>query len=321
MRFLGRLFVLSAAVLSLTGCGQQKELKRSGFYLDTIFEVQINVDGKKEIVSRETRSLSSAFDRLVELDANINKLSPLSEISALNAHAGVRMLELSKLTYDLLEKSLYASAFTDGYFDIAWYPLTRAFETSTPSEERLERLRAAAVHHNIVLDKSLRRARYLHNNAAVDFDRIKTGFAVDLICGYLKDIKSGQVRAGGVGYYYGPRRLIFKATEKQNIVIKADNAAVAELDAAVPYYARSGRWRPCLPVPAAPDTDPIRQVIVVAPNAVTAEVLANAFYFMGVEKSLAKIAEIKKQTSRQSMYEVYFVLAEGDSARIVSSAE
>ncbi|MDR1997160.1 MAG: FAD:protein FMN transferase [Candidatus Margulisbacteria bacterium] len=315
--------LLILAILScflLSGCTKQKELKRSGFYLDTIFDVQLNVENKKETISRETRGLSGAFDRLVELDANINKLSPLSEISALNAHAGLRMVELSKLTYDLLEKSLYASAFTDGYFDIAWQPLVRIFEITTPSPERLARARLAAGHRNISLDRGSRRVRYLHSNAEIDFDRIKTGFAVDLICGSLKNITSGQVKAGSIGYYYGPKKLVFKVDDKQNITLKVERAAVASLDTTAAYYAKARRWTPYLPVTAV--LEPIQQIIVVAPNAVTAEVLANAFYFMGVEQALQKIGEIKKQASRQSLYEVYFVLAGEDGAlQVLSSAD
>lgn len=304
------------------GCDKQKEIKRSGFYLDTIFDVQVNVDNKKEIIARETRNLNNAFDRLVELDANINKLSPLSEISALNSHASVRPVEASKLTYSLLEKSLYASAFTDGYFDVSWYPLIKIFEAAKPSAERIARARAAVGHNNISLESNLRRVRYLNNNTEVDFSLIKAGFAIDLLVSNLKNITAGQIKAGNVAYYYGPKRVVFKVTDKQNIVLKPNNSAIAALDTTTSYYSKSVAWRSYLPLEMPEEENvQIRQVIVIAPNAVTAEVLANAFYFMGVEKSLQKIAEIKKQASRQNTYELYFILAEENGLRVVSSAD
>ncbi|MDR1323633.1 MAG: FAD:protein FMN transferase, partial [Candidatus Margulisbacteria bacterium] len=120
-------YLLAAGVclLFLTGCDGQKELKRSGFYLDHVFEAQIKISDKKENLRPAQTALNTAFDKLVELDTNINKLSPLSEISALNANAAWRSLEISKITYDLIEKALNAAAFTDGYFDITWQPLIK----------------------------------------------------------------------------------------------------------------------------------------------------------------------------------------------------
>ena len=323
LKKIGLGLTILALCFALSGCDKQKEIKRSGFYLDTIFEVQIKVENKKEIIARETRNLNNALDKLVELDANINKLSPLSEISALNSYAGVRMMELSKLTYDLLEKSLYASAFTGGYFDITWVPLVRLFETAHPSAERIARMQAAIGYANVSLDANLRRARYLHSNTEVDFNLIKAGFAVDLLASYLKNTHSGQIKAGDVAYYYGPRRVVFKVTDKQNIVLKLNNSAVTALDTRTSYYSKSAAWRPYLPVdfPSDEASAAIQQIIVAAPNAVTAEVLANACYFMGVERSLNKISELKKQASRQNVYEVYFVLADENGIRVVSSAD
>ncbi|GBR77344.1 thiamin biosynthesis lipoprotein ApbE [Candidatus Termititenax dinenymphae] len=311
--------VLFIGSVLLTGCGNQKELKRQGYHLDTIFEVQLKTDNKKDIFARAQRSLNEGFDRLVELDSNINKLSPLSEISAINANASVRTMDISKITYDLLDKSLNASVFTDGYFDIVWRPLTKLFEMSSPSAERIARARSVSGYNNIALDRSLHRVRYL-NTTEVDFEQIKRGFAVDLIRSRLSNVDSGQIKAGNVAYYFGSKKLSLKLTEKENLNLKLNNAAVAVLDATDSYYVNSSAWRKYLPVVS--PVDPIRQIIVVAPTAVTAEVLSNAFYFMGVEKSLQKIDSIKKEASRQSMYEVYFVLDDDENgSRVVSSVE
>jgi thiamine biosynthesis lipoprotein len=307
--------------LLLTGCGSQKELKRSGFYLDAIFEAQIKIDNKKENLKPAQFNLDTAFDRLVELDTNINKLSPLSEISALNANASLRVMDVSKGTYDLIEKSLNASVFTGGYFDITWRPLIKVFEMSNPTAERIARARAVVGYQNVVLDRSLPRVRY-SGSTEIDFDHIKRGFAVDLLGSYLKKYAlSGQVKAGNVAYYFGPKKLTLKLTEKENLNLKLNDSAVAVLNAADSYYVNSASWRKYLPVASTADIT-IRQIVVLAPNAVTAEILADAFYFMGVEKSLQKTAALKKQASRQSLYEVYFVLDDGENGqKVVSSAE
>jgi thiamine biosynthesis lipoprotein len=314
------LAALGLGLLFLTGCDGQRELKRSGFYLDNVFEVQIKISDKKENVRPAQTALNAAFDKLVELDTNLNKLSPLSEISALNANAAWRSLEISRSTYDLIEKALNASAFTDGYFDITWQPLIKIFALTTPTAERLAKAKASLGYKNIALDRSLARVRYL-NNAEIDFDHIKCGFAVDLLGNYLKKhALSGQIKAGGVAYYFGAKKLSLKLTEKENLNLKLNDAAVAVLNTQDSYYVNSSAWRKYLPV--ASPVEPIHQIIVIAPNAVTAEILAEAFYFMGVEKSLQKIAALKKQASRQNLYEVYFVRDNGANGQeVVSSAE
>ena len=315
-----KILIVFAALLLLTGCSKQKELKPAPrFHLDTRFEVQVKIEGNKDVVSRQTRNLNNAFDRLVELDSLLNKLSPLSEISALNTNAGVRMMEINKLTYDLIEKSLNASAFTDGYFDISWQPLIKLFESSQPSPERIARAKAASGYQNIILDAGLRRVRYLHNATQIDFENIKRGFSVDLLSNSLKGVTEGHIKAGNIVYYFGSRRVPIKYGDKQILSLKINNAAVTILNTTGTYYVNSVNWRKYLPVES--PLEPIQQIIVVAPNAVTAEVLASAFYFMGVEQSLQKIREIKKQASHQNMYEVYFVLDIDGETQIVSGVD
>lgn len=314
-----KILLFGALALTLAGCNNQKELSPAPrFHLDTRFEVQVQLAGEKDFLARQERNLEAAFDKIVELDSLLNKLSPLSEISALNSNAGLRLMELNRLTYDLLEKSLNASVFTDGYFDIAWYPLIKLFETSSPTAERIAKAKAASGYQNVALDAGLRRVRYSNNATEVDFDHIKRGFALDLLANSLKGVVDGQIKAGNLTYYFGTRRVPVKSGDRQVLALRVSNAAVAVLNpAADKYYSVSAPWRRYLPVKS--PLEKIEQVIVMAPNAVTAEVLANAFYFMGTEKALQKIEEIKSQAS--SAYEVYFVILKDGEPQVISSAD
>jgi thiamine biosynthesis lipoprotein len=303
--------------LFLHGCGGH-ELKRTGYYLDSMFDVNVRVKNSREVRAQAEKSLVTAFGKLIELDTNLNKLSPISEISGVNSNAGFRVMEVGEMTYDLLKKSLAGAGMTDGYFDITWTPLTKLFEQGAASYSQIEWAKKVLSYQNIQLDNNLMRVRFMNNGVELDFDHIKRGYAVDMVVAELAKlhVKQGYIKAGTVAYYYNTVREKMKFSDGTYVKLKYNHCGVATVGTEE-YYQNANFWKRYLPVKAT-DED-IVSVTAIAPNAATAEVLANACFFMGTEKSLEKIKELKSKSSRRSMYDIVIVYHENDKDHAVST--
>lgn len=166
-------------VLIISGCSKITEAKRSQFYLERIFEAKIQYKRDKEATKNANKALNRAFNKLIELDTNLNKLSAISEISAINSMSGLRSVEISSETYNLIKKSITGSVLTDGYFDITWEPLTKLFENNKyPQFKQIENAKLAMGYLNVQLDKNFNKVKFGNLETKINLDRVKRGFAI-----------------------------------------------------------------------------------------------------------------------------------------------
>lgn len=314
------LISLMLMMLLLSGCSRVMDLKRQGFYLDNVVEVKLKYKKERDLKERRETALANAFNGLVQLDTNLNKLSTVSELVALNTMAGMRNVEVTPETYNLIKKSIAASIITDGYFDVTWEPLVKIFENGRqPSQGEIRAASAAAGYLNIQLDRGLNRIKFSNSGTKISFDRIKRGFAIDNVVQALakRNLRSGYVKTGNLAYYFGNKKEKVKMPNRRDMKFNVSNKAIIVLSADDDYLRGSAAWRSYLPVDVSPNT--IEKVVVVAPNALTAEVLANAFFFMGPERSLQLVDGLKQKANDRNLYNAVIVTSENGSYKIYSS--
>lgn len=315
-----KLAVLILTVFFVSGCSGVLDLKRQGFYLDNVFEVKLKYNKARENKERAENALANAFNNLVQLDTNLNKFSTISEIVALNSLAGIKNIEVTPETYNLIKKAIAASIITEGYFDVTWDPLVKIFSGGRqPSQAEINLVRPAVGYLNIQLDRGLNRIKFSHSGTKINVDRLKRGFAIDNIVQNLskRELKSGYVRTGNLAYYFGKKKEKVKLPNRKEIKINVSNKAVITLLADEDFIRDSFAWRQYLPVDVSPNI--LEKVVVVAPNALTAEVLANAFFFMGPEKSLQLIDNLKAKANDQNLYNTVIVANENGISKVYSS--
>ncbi len=316
-----KLAALAIILLAVSGCARVTEVSRSGFYLDTVFEAKIKFKPEKNIAKKAEQALANSFNRIVQLDTSLNKLSTISEIYALNTMAGIKSIEINADTYNLIKKGITGSILTDGYFDITWEELVRLYNRNLPpTAAEINKARSNIGYLNVHLDKNFNRIRYANNDVKISLDRIKHGFAIDMMIQDLarKDF-AGYIKAGEVTYFVGRKTEKIKLTARRDIKLNVSNRALVVLDVEKDEYLKSAiEWSKYLPVEVSANT--LQKVIVVAPNAVTAEVLANAFYFMGPEKAKALINSMKTKVQDQSVYNAVFVTNDPEP-RVISTLD
>ena len=112
----GLLMAVCMAVTGLAGCGKEKVATRTDFALDTVITIAAYGQSDEGI-------LKEPFNRIRELDGKLNAFSEDSEISKINAAAGLEPVAGSEDTFNAVKKGLEYSEKTGGAFDITIGPL------------------------------------------------------------------------------------------------------------------------------------------------------------------------------------------------------
>jgi len=309
---------LISTLLILSGCSRSIKVKESGFYLGNLFEITIKVDkNHKEYAEKK---LKGAMQELQDLDTALNDLSPISEISAVNNSASIKTIDISKNFYNLLKKSIIASQVTNGYFDITWKPLIDLFSKNIfPSYSKISNAKKNIGSHSIKLDRIFNKVHFTAPKTKIYIGHVKKGFAIDLIKDKIqtKSISNFKIISGQTAYFGNkiyPLKINF--SDQSAINLKLSNQGITTLYNTDKYLKNYLTWSKYLDVDIS--TEKIQAISVVAPNAFTAEVLANSFFLMGSEKSLTLIAQLNEAANGSSYYAIFLIDNAGEDKLIDS---
>lgn len=171
-----------------------KTYSKTYFYLGTIIDITI-YENNEEI-----------FDTIEELilsyDNRLDRKKETSEIYQLNQYQKPVSEEILKI----IEKSLYYSEISKGYFDISINPIVDLWQIGTvdeniPDEADIQNALSLVDYHNIILEDNVT----LLNGATIDLGGIAKGFIADEIVKILDDynIKHALINLGGNVFAYG----------------------------------------------------------------------------------------------------------------------
>lgn len=229
-------------------------------------------------INKTYKALDEAFSSLKEREQSLSFYSPDSELEAINKSAGQGQVKISDLLLDVLEKSLVYCELTKGAFDI----------TATS-------LQKEGGYGSIVLNSRKKTVYFKNKKTKIDLGGIATGFVIDEIAkryeqlqiqNYLIDV-GGDVYAHGVNekgqpWQVGVRdpvyseRMIKKFSIKNQAVTTSGNYVKKHIvDPKTSSIAKSE----------------LLSVTVIAATCIDADVLATAFFIMGIDKTQAFIKD------------------------------
>ena len=144
-----------------------------------------------------------------EIEERLSAYQKNSEISRINANAGLHSVKCSALTIDILKLSIEMAEVTDGKFDPTIGVLTqKGYGFGTGKEKLLSKaekkdLQSFVNYKEIEIDKD--RVFLKREGMALDLGGIGKGYAADKIIKYLKDngVKVALVNVGGEIHTYG----------------------------------------------------------------------------------------------------------------------
>ena len=221
---------------------------------------------------------------------------------------------------DLVDKSMYISQFTNGYFDITIGKLVNAWGFGFSNPMALDSCIVDSLRQYVGYNKLQIKDSVLlkeNPNIEMDFNAIAQGYSSDLIADFLlsKGINNLLVDIGGEVVARGSKpngNMWVVGIEKPannkyssqqvDVKINLDNMAVVTSGNYRKYYENDGvKYSHTInPFTGFPVSHTLLSVSVLAPKAWEADAMATAFMVMGLEKSL-------KFLEHNPSYEAYFI--------------
>jgi FAD:protein FMN transferase len=267
---------------------------------------------KPDVDADRTRSLfDAAIVEIRRLEKLMTTWDPSSEVSRINASAGIRPVAVSDETFTVIAASLRASAQSDGAFDITFetlHGLWKFDEDLDPhpptSADVHDRLRFLGFQH-VKTDAAARTVFLDERRARIGLGGIAKGYAVDRASKVLEDggLTSYYVQAGGDLYAHGtkPDGASWQAGVRDPRGPEGDYFAMLPLsnhafstagDYERSYIVDGKRYHHIIDPHTGYPATASRSVTIWAPSALVADAVDDSVFILGPEKGLALVESL-----------------------------
>ena len=169
--------------------------------------IQLKVYGKNA-----DKATEKALQRISDIENKMSVNIETSEITKLNAKAGISQVKLSADTYSVIEKAIHYSKLTEGALDVTIEPIVKLWGIGTDKEkvpsknEILEKLKLVD-YKDILIDKKNSTVQLRKAGQAIDLGAIAKGYTADEIKKVLLDnkINSALINLGGNVFAMGSK--------------------------------------------------------------------------------------------------------------------
>ena len=270
------------------------------FAMDTALD--ITIQGRSTV--QEKADADAAVKLARDIEAHTSRFIATSDVSGVNAGAGVAPVKVHEDTMYLVQKSLEYGAITGGAFDITIAPIVELWGFynqvyKIPSQEEINRALAFVDYRKVVVDRAGGTVFLPEKGMQIDMGGVAKGYAVNQMYELLKNrgVKSALVNFGGSVGALGRR-----ADGKQWVIgikhpraeggdligeLHVENAFVNSSGDYERYFVRNGT-RYCHIFDPATGYQP-RSVIsttLVGPDATVADILCKVPFVIGPQKGL-----------------------------------
>jgi len=184
--------IVAAGCVAVPPASQSVVSKRTQMHMGTLVTVTAVASHK----SMGDRAMQAAFDEIKRLERLLSTWRPDSELSHVNAAAGLQPVQVSRETLELVVRSLEMAQLTHGGFNIALGPAIDAWSVTDrqriPDDEELQRLRSLVDWTSIQINKQTRTIYLPRGGMRIDVGGIGKGYAADRAVEEMK-------RAGATG--------------------------------------------------------------------------------------------------------------------------
>ena len=135
------------------------------------------------IVGRDSANaetnINAVIAEITRIENLISDWKPTSQVSEVNANAGIRPVQVDREVFDLTERAVALSKLTGGAFDISFAAMDRIWKfdgsmTEMPTAEAISKSVEKVGYQNIILDKA-------HMTIFLKKKEMKIGFGAILI--------------------------------------------------------------------------------------------------------------------------------------------
>jgi FAD:protein FMN transferase len=261
--------------------------------------ISITVVGEAE--SKAVAAMDAALDEMERLEAVLSEWRPDSEISRINAAAGVRKVAVGDDTLAVVRAGLEVSRWSRGAFDISWAAL-RGMYLFKPGEERIPeeaeiRARLPLVdYRKIKLDERNKTVFLARKGMAIGTGGIAKGYALDRagqtleaagIANYML-FGGGQVQVSG--QRDGRPWRVGVQHPRQNDYFGFVQATSGSISTSGDYehaFIKDGRrWHHIVDTSTGLPADRTSSVTIIAESGLYADAISTAVFVLGAERAL-----------------------------------
>lgn len=269
--------------------------------MGTMVEITLKKDDKN--------SVNLAFDEIKNLENIFSSYIPTSDVSKINANAGLGPVVVSPLVIDVVSKALEISKKSGGAFDISMGAMGGLWKITdggtVPKQSDITKKLKLVNYRNIIVDKNLNTVELKQKGMRIYLGGIAKGFIVGRAIKVLKTegIKWGMVHAGGDMFLFNVDREVKKdfvigiqhprASDKLIGSINVVEGSVSTSGDYERFFIEDGvRYHHILdPVTGYPATL-TRSVTVVSDDPMLSDSLSTAVFVMGSEKGMKMIEDL-----------------------------
>ena len=150
------------------------------------------------------KHINEVIGEISRIEHLISDWIPETQISQVNAHAGVRPIKVDQEVFELAERAIALSVLTHGAFDISFAAMDRIWKfdgtmTTMPTPSSIQKAVAKVGYKNIVLDKKNSTIFLKKKGMKIGFGALGEGYAADRCREMMlaQGIKSGIVNGSG----------------------------------------------------------------------------------------------------------------------------
>ena len=255
--------------------------------------------------------INDGINEIKRIEKLLTTYNESSETNLINRNAGIGAVEVSKETFNLIERSIRISNITQGAFDITYGSIDKSlwnFDTkmkSLPDKETAGEMVRLINYRNIILDKERTTIFLKEKGMRIGFGGIGKGYAAEMAKNVMKNagVESGIVNASGDLTAWGLQPggeqwtigiadpnfsgQVFSFMKITGLAIATSGNYEKFIMIDGKKYSHTINPRTGLPVTG------IKSVTVITKNAEIADAMATPVTIMGVKAGLNMINQIK----------------------------
>jgi len=283
--------------LNLSGTTASGTATSDFFAMNTYMTITVNGSDAKAAAAAAVKAVN-------DLEQSLSRNIASSEISAINAKAGVSPVTVSEETYGLIKSAVEYSGLTDGVFDITIAPVMDIWGFTdgnyrVPAQSEIDAALTHVDYRRIVFDDTGLSVFLPDAGMSIDLGGIAKGYASDVVQKIIKsyDVSSAMISLGGNVAVFGTKAdgSLFRTaiSDPQNPdryigILEATDVSVITSGGYERYFTEGGVTYIHIMDPAAgsPAKSDLLSVTIITPDGTEGDALSTALFVMGRDKAV-----------------------------------
>ena len=303
-------FYIITAIVAVSffvaACSADKaEPFRAEFALNTLCLIRLYDQASNEVYD-------AIFDRIREIESRMSVFLPDSDISRINAAAGIKPVQVHDDVFMVIERAVYFAELSGGAFDPTIGPVSSLWNVMgdnprIPSQEEIDAVLPLVNWRDIELDQQQRSVFLRHKGMALDLGAIAKGYAADEALAIIQKAAldralidlGGNIITFGIKQDGTPWRLGYRnplgALDDFIGIISGWDMTVSTSGVNMRYFEHDGvRYHHLFsPFDGRPANTGLLAVTVITAVSMDADALSTAAFVLGYEKGRALIDPIE----------------------------